>query len=99
MNWKKLTIGVTIVNILAWVLLEIWSFRYADSNVNLGAGWLVIIHLIGYYIIVIGSKLPKPLPEKEPITPANCPGHDWQNNEYSNALQKCVICEAKRGRP
>lgn len=38
------------------------------------------------------------IPEKEPITTANCPGHEWQNSEYSIHTQDCVICGAKIGR-
>lgn len=99
MNWKQLTVLITLVNILAWGLIEFWSYRYAESNIDAAAGFLIFIHLLGYYIIVIASRF-KVEPKKEPIiyTPANCPGHDWQPKEHSVAYtEKCVICQAERG--
>lgn len=98
MNWKKLIIGITIVNAIGWLLLELWSARYADSNIDAGAGWMIAIHLLGYYIIVIGSKIPSPEPKKEPISPVNCPSHDWQTQKYSNDTEVCVKCGAERGK-
>ena len=41
MNYKKLAIGITLINLLFWGLLELWSYRYANSNVSSGAGFLV----------------------------------------------------------
>lgn len=99
MNWKKLIIGITTVNLFGWIMLELWSKRYATSNISIGAGILIFTHLVGYYIIVLASRIKvKPAPEK--ITPLNCPGHDWQKDEYSSEHYKketCVKCGAKRG--
>ncbi len=57
MNWKRITIWVTIVNILGWLLLELWMARYAEGNAEGGAGFLVFLHLFGYYIIAICSNM------------------------------------------
>jgi len=98
MNWKKFTIGITIVNLLGWGLLELWSKRYADMNVSVGAGFLIVLHLLGYYIIAIGSNVPSTPKLPENITPANCPGHDWQKHKYSDKQEQCTRCGAERGK-
>lgn len=55
MNYKKLIIGITIVNLFAWGILEVWGRRYAGTNIEIGAGILVFLHIAGYYIICISS--------------------------------------------
>jgi hypothetical protein len=99
MNWKKLTIGITIVNAFAWGMLELFSYRYAGTNIEVGAGLLVAIHIIGYYIISIASVVPPPPVKEEEvkITPQNCKDHDWQKHKYSDRQQQCVRCGAERG--
>ncbi len=96
MNWKKLTIGITIVNIFAWIMLEIYSNRYSGTNVEIGAGLLIFCHILAYYIIVIASRTPKK-EEEIKITPQNCKEHDWQKHKYSERQQQCVKCLAERG--
>lgn len=90
MNWKKLTIGITLVNVLGWILLELWSFRYADSNISGGSGTMIFLHLLMYYIIVILSRIP------DEIDKPNC-DHDWQPAKYSDDYETCVKCNADRG--
>jgi len=97
MNWKKLTIGITLTNLLAWVLIEVWSRLYASSNVAGAAAFLIGFHLLGYYVIVIASKVPKQLQKPESIAPHNCPSHDWQKHKYSPNAEQCIKCGAERG--
>lgn len=96
MNWKKLLIGITIANLLGWSLLELWVYRYADGVAQWGAFWLIFIHLAGYYIIAIGSRITVSEVEAEakPIQPQDCPRHDWQKSGYSE--EKCIICNSER---
>jgi hypothetical protein len=102
MNWKTLIKGLTIVNLLGWLLIELWSARYADSNIKIGSGWMIAIQLLGYYIAVVGSNSPKKEPviktvKTVPITPENCPNHDWQLSvEGYGQNEDCVICKASR---
>lgn len=100
MNYKKLFIGITIANIFAWAMVELWINRYADTLASGGATALIIVQIIGYYLaFVLSADTPtKPKEEKEPITPANCPGHDWQQNKYSKTQEECMICGAERGK-
>lgn len=96
MNYKKLLIGISIVNAFSWLMLELWGKRYSGTNIAVGAGILVFIHTVGYYIICIISA--SPVKEEEvKITPQNCNGHDWQKLSYSEHIEVCVKCEAKRG--
>lgn len=96
MNWKKLTIGITIVNIFALGMIELWGKRYSGTNIEVGAGFLVALHIFGYYFICIASRTP--VKEEEiKITPQNCKNHDWQKHKYSDSQQQCVRCGAERG--
>lgn len=98
MNWKKLTIGITIVNLLGWILIELWAKRYSGSNIEDGSAFLIGLHLLGYYIILIASRVPVTPPEDKPIKPHNCPGHDWQTHKYSTTQEQCTKCGAERGK-
>lgn len=65
MNFKKLIILLSIVNILEWGYLELWSYKYANSSIAIGTGILIVFHLLGYYIVVISVTTPKSEPKKE----------------------------------
>jgi len=96
MNWKALAIQITAVNLLAWFLLEFWIARYSGGVAEIGAAIMILVHLVGYYMIVTKSKKKDP---NQKITPKDCPGHDWQAhpNEYThNHIELCMICGAKR---
>lgn len=98
MNWKKILIKITAVNVLGWILLEIWARRYSGTNVETGSAFLIILHLISYYVLVIGSNVPQATLKPDKIEPHNCPGHDWQPHKYSDNQEQCVKCGAERGR-
>lgn len=92
MNWKKLIIGITLVNLLGWGLIELYSRRYAGSNISFGAGLLIFIQLVGYYIVTIASRI------KLPHNKLNCQ-HDWHPDTYNPDIrEKCILCGAERGK-
>jgi len=91
MNWKRLSVLITLVNLLGWLLIEIWSYRYADRNISVAASWLIALHLFGYYLVATLSHVPKSFDD---ITPLNCPGHDWQ--KYGHFSERCTKCMAER---
>lgn len=95
MNYKKLTIGITAVNIFGLAMIELWGSRYADTNICVGAGFIIFVHIIGYYIIVLSAHTPI---AKEGVTPQNCKEHDWQPHKYSDRQEQCVRCGAERGK-
>ena len=96
MNYKKLLLGITITNLLAWVMLEIWRHIYSGTVVQIGAGLLAAVQVLAYYIIIIDANKHK-TPEKVEITPANC-NHDWQPHQYGRNSEQCIICKAERGK-
>lgn len=97
MNWKKLIIGISIVNVFAWFMLEFWSKKYAGTNVSIGSTFLVIIQIIGYYIIAIVSRIQPPKEDPKP-TPQNCIEHDWQQHKHIQHYEVCIKCGAERGK-
>lgn len=97
MNYKKLTLGITAVNALGILLVEIWSVRYADSNIDISTGWLIFIHLLSYYILVISSNQTKKN-DRSKIEPIDC-SHDWQPAIFRpREREYCVICNSERGK-
>ena len=99
MNWKKLIIGITIVNLLGWAMIELWSRRYANGNVAMGAGFMIFTQLVGYYIVVIGSLIKVPPTPPASVKPWTCQKHDWQPAKYDPAhREECMCCGAERGK-
>lgn len=94
MNWKKLIIGIVIVNIVSWLMLEFWMMRYDGGSASVPAGVMVFFQVLGYYIVTIGSRIPESGKEDKPIKPQDCPGHDWQKSDYND--EKCIICKSER---
>ncbi len=97
MNWKRLIIWITIVNLLGWGLIELWAKRYASMSISGAAAFLIGFHLTTYYLIVLASLPSSKKDEKEKITPVNCPSHDWQRHKYGNNQEQCTKCGAERG--
>ncbi len=99
MNYKKLFIGITISNLFAWAMVELWLNRYANTEASTGVIFLIILQLGMYYIsFIISSGVIKEEEVIVKITPLNCPGHDWQPHQYSTRSEQCIICNAERGK-
>ena len=96
MNYKKILLSISIINVFAWGMLEFYSKKYAGSNVEIGAGFLVFFQLLAYYAVTIASYSPKKIEEPE-ISPQNCKEHDWQKHKYLGSCEICVKCGAERG--
>jgi len=89
-NYTKLILSITLVNILAWCFLELWIARYADGVAEMGAGWMIAFQLIGYYISMVSSRIDN---NKTIVDPKDCE-HDWQKSD--TYTEKCIICKSKR---
>lgn len=101
MNWKKLLLGITAVNLIAWAGLELYWHRYADSDINVGAGCMVFAQLVAYYVVAIGSVVPESQPKMDEnfkFKPHNCPGHQWFQHPYNTNAEECIVCKAERGK-
>lgn len=97
MNYKKLIIGLTVINIIAFAILELWIYRYSGGVAEIGAGVIVGLHILGYYVVVIASGVPEVEKEKV-IDKSNCE-HRWEPAVYSpNNEENCIVCDARRGK-
>ena len=92
-NWIKLIFGITIINLLGWLLLELWIYRYANTNGTYGAAWLTITQLIGYYLILIFSRIDNLI-----VLPIDCPKaeHQWELSHTDSSKEECLYCTAQR---
>lgn len=97
MNYKQFTLKITAVNLVGWLLLELYWYRYVNSPIELGVIFQIIVNLAGYYFAAISSSTGKDEPLK--YHPYNCPGHDWHPSpgEIIHRSDTCIICQAKRG--
>ena len=97
MNWRIFVFGITLTGSFGFVLIELYMQRYANTDANFGAGTLIFVMIaLAFVSVFIASEKKKT--EDVVITPANCPGHDWQLYKYSDSQEQCVICAAVRGR-
>lgn len=97
-DYKKLALWITVANVIAWLLLELWIQAYSDRTGSAGAAFLVFLQIAAYYAIVTAAKLDKNDVNNKIDKINRCKHHwveHWDDRNYRDAVY-CPGCDTIR---